>query len=119
MPLARNEEYGVQKAFKLQKTAYIASHLTHFMPVQIKFYPCKGWVDGWLAKGLHPMNYPYNNDSIMMCLTEAVAKVKEDDAMMGKTNNEIKPIRATTTTDRTAVVAIQRQHHRHKQLKSN
>jgi len=31
---------------------YIASHLTHFMPIQIKFYPSKGRVDGWLAKDL-------------------------------------------------------------------
>jgi len=26
-----------------------ASQLTHFMPIQVKFYP---FMDGWLAKGL-------------------------------------------------------------------
>jgi len=33
---------------------YIAGHLTHFLLVQIKFYPSKGRMDGWLPGWLRP-----------------------------------------------------------------
>jgi len=30
----------------MKRAMNIASQLTHFMPVQIKFHPSKGWVAG-------------------------------------------------------------------------
>ena len=58
--LSQKLRVGHPKALKLQMNGamdytYIASNLTLFMPAQIRFWQPKGWVYGWLAKGLHAM----------------------------------------------------------------
>jgi len=52
-PLARNEHpkrtLSIQTSDEGSSGLFIALRLTHVMPVQVKFYPSKVFVDGWLA----------------------------------------------------------------------